>query len=176
MNAKVRSVERKTRENGSNRSLLPLDLSLAFLAVDLSPGYDFARPSRPDPLSRPVRFVTLARTPPPRPGSGGCDTPHGPVETPAFMPVGTQATVKGIMPEQVRATGSRMLLANTYHLALRPGDEEVAAMGGLHAFMGWDGPILTDSGASRSSASAAGPRSPRPGRRSGRTSTADSSS
>jgi len=62
------------------------------------------------------------------------------------MPVGTQATVKGILPEQLRATGSRMILANTYHLALRPGDEEVRAMGGLHSFMDWDGPILTDSG------------------------------
>src|SRR4051812_9867154 len=62
------------------------------------------------------------------------------------MPVGTQATVKGVLPEQLRATGSRMILANTYHLALRPGDEEVAAMGGLHAYMDWPGPILTDSG------------------------------
>ena len=62
------------------------------------------------------------------------------------MPVGTQATVKGLTPDQIRGTGSRMLLANTYHLALRPGDEEVAAMGGLHSFMAWDGPILTDSG------------------------------
>jgi queuine tRNA-ribosyltransferase len=62
------------------------------------------------------------------------------------MPVGTQATIKGLTPDQVLATGSRMLLANTYHLALRPGEETVSAMGGLHAFMGWDGPILTDSG------------------------------
>ena len=62
------------------------------------------------------------------------------------MPVGTQATVKGLTPDQLRATGTRMLLANTYHLALRPGEEVVAALGGLHAFMGWDGPILTDSG------------------------------
>jgi queuine tRNA-ribosyltransferase len=62
------------------------------------------------------------------------------------MPVGTQATVKGLTPDQLAATGTRMLLANTYHLALRPGEEVVAAMGGLHAFMGWDGPILTDSG------------------------------
>ena len=69
-----------------------------------------------------------------------------PVETPAFMPVGTQATVKGLTPEQLREVGSRMLLANTYHLALRPGEELVAALGGLHRFMGWDGPILTDSG------------------------------
>ncbi len=73
-------------------------------------------------------------------------TPHGSLETPAFMPVGTQATVKGVTPDQLRETGSRMILANTYHLALRPGDEEVAAMGGLHAFMDWSGPILTDSG------------------------------
>ena len=62
------------------------------------------------------------------------------------MPVGTQATVKGLTPDQIRATGTRMLLANTYHLALRPGEEVVARAGGLHAFMGWDGPILTDSG------------------------------
>jgi queuine tRNA-ribosyltransferase len=62
------------------------------------------------------------------------------------MPVGTQATVKGVTPDQLRDTGSRMILANTYHLALRPGEGEVAAMGGLHRFMGWDGPILTDSG------------------------------
>jgi len=62
------------------------------------------------------------------------------------MPVGTQATVKGLTPDQVFATGTRMVLANTYHLALRPGEGVVAALGGLHAFMGWDGPILTDSG------------------------------
>ena len=62
------------------------------------------------------------------------------------MPVGTQATVKGLTPDQIRATGTRMLLANTYHLALRPGEHVVESIGGLHAFMGWDGPILTDSG------------------------------
>ncbi len=62
------------------------------------------------------------------------------------MPVGTQATVKGLTPDQISATGTRMLLANTYHLALRPGEEVVARAGGLHTFMGWDGPILTDSG------------------------------
>ncbi len=62
------------------------------------------------------------------------------------MPVGTQATVKGLTPDQLVATGTAMVLANTYHLALRPGDEVVAALGGLHPFMGWDGPILTDSG------------------------------
>lgn len=73
-------------------------------------------------------------------------TPHGVVETPAFMPVGTLATVKGVTPEQLRQAGVQMVLANTYHLALRPGPELVAEMGGLHRFMGWDGPILTDSG------------------------------
>lgn len=77
---------------------------------------------------------------------GRWTTPHGDVETPAFMPVGTLATVKGLMPDQLRAVGVQMLLGNTYHLALRPGAEVVAELGGLHSFMGWDGPILTDSG------------------------------
>ena len=73
-------------------------------------------------------------------------TPHGAIDTPAFMPVGTVATVKAMTVEQLRATGSRMILGNTYHLALRPGEEVIRDLGGLHAFMGWDGPILTDSG------------------------------
>jgi queuine tRNA-ribosyltransferase len=73
-------------------------------------------------------------------------TPHGPVEMPAFMPVGTQGTVKGLTIDQVRATGAQMLLANTYHLALRLGTQTVERLGGLHRMMGWDGPILTDSG------------------------------
>ena len=73
-------------------------------------------------------------------------TPHGTVETPAFMPVGTQATVKGISPQQVEQVGAKMILANTYHLALRPGSEIISGLGGLHRFMGWNGPILTDSG------------------------------
>jgi len=73
-------------------------------------------------------------------------TPHGQVEMPAFMPVGTVATVKGLEIEQLRETGAQMVLANTYHLTLRPGEQVVADLGGLHAFMGWDGPILTDSG------------------------------
>jgi queuine tRNA-ribosyltransferase len=73
-------------------------------------------------------------------------TPHGPVDTPIFMPVGTQATVKGLTPRQVEEAGARIVLANTYHLALRPGSALVAEMGGLHSFMRWDGPILTDSG------------------------------
>jgi queuine tRNA-ribosyltransferase len=77
---------------------------------------------------------------------GEFTTPHGRVQTPAFMPVGTQATVKGLKPEDVRATGAEILLGNTYHLMLRPGAERVAALGGLHTFMNWPHPILTDSG------------------------------
>jgi queuine tRNA-ribosyltransferase len=91
-----------------------------------------------------IRFEILATDGAAR--RGRLDTPHGTVETPAFMPVGTQATVKGLTPAQLRDAGARMVLANTYHLALRPGDDLVAAMGGLHTFMAWDGPILTDSG------------------------------
>lgn len=73
-------------------------------------------------------------------------TPHGVVQTPCFMPVGTQATVKGLTPDQLKAVGVQKLLANTYHLALRPGAELIADLGGLHRFMAWDRPILTDSG------------------------------
>jgi queuine tRNA-ribosyltransferase len=73
-------------------------------------------------------------------------TPHGRVQTPVFMPVGTQATVKGLMPDDVQATGAEIVLGNTYHLMLRPGAEEIAALGGLHKFMNWPLPILTDSG------------------------------
>jgi queuine tRNA-ribosyltransferase len=73
-------------------------------------------------------------------------TPRGRIATPAFMPVGTQATVKGMLPEAVRASGADILLGNTYHLMLRPGAERIAALGGLHAFMNWPHPILTDSG------------------------------
>ncbi len=72
--------------------------------------------------------------------------PHGTVETPAFMPVGTYGTVKGLTPEQVRETGAEIVLGNTFHLMLRPGVEVIRAHGGLHGFMHWDGPILTDSG------------------------------
>jgi len=77
---------------------------------------------------------------------GEIATPHGLVATPAFMPVGTQATVKGLAPEAIRASGADIVLANTYHLMLRPGAERIAALGGLHRFMNWPGPILTDSG------------------------------
>jgi queuine tRNA-ribosyltransferase len=73
-------------------------------------------------------------------------TAHGSVDTPAFMPVGTRATVKAMTPDAVRATGAQMILANTYHLMLRPGSDAVEKLGGLHRFMDWPGPILTDSG------------------------------
>jgi len=77
---------------------------------------------------------------------GKISTAHGEIDTPAFMPVGTAATVKGMRPEQVADTGAQILLGNTYHLMLRPGAERVAELGGLHRFMNWDKPILTDSG------------------------------
>ena len=77
---------------------------------------------------------------------GRVDTPRGAIETPAFMPVGTVGTVKAMYPEQVRETGADILLGNTYHLMLRPGAERVAGLGGLHTFMDWPRPILTDSG------------------------------
>ncbi len=73
-------------------------------------------------------------------------TDHGAVDTPVFMPVGSAGTVKGVTPDQLRATGVQMILANAYHLMLRPGVETVAELGGLHRMMGWDGPLLTDSG------------------------------
>ena len=76
--------------------------------------------------------------------TGVINTPKGEIRTPAFMPVGTAATVKAMMPENVRATGADILLGNTYHLMLRPGAERVHNLGGLHKFMNWQGPILTD--------------------------------
>ncbi|MCS6780062.1 MAG: tRNA guanosine(34) transglycosylase Tgt [Geminicoccaceae bacterium] len=90
------------------------------------------------------RFELLARDG--RARRGRLLTAHGAVETPAFMPVGTAATVKAMTPEMLASTGAQMVLANTYHLMLRPGAERVAALGGLHRFMRWPGPILTDSG------------------------------
>src|SRR5258705_6281806 len=73
-------------------------------------------------------------------------TAHGDVPTPAFMPVGTKGTVKTVDPDELRALGTTILLGNTYHLHFRPGEDLIAELGGLHSFMGWDGPILTDSG------------------------------
>jgi len=78
--------------------------------------------------------------------AGVVHTAHGDVPTPAFMPVGTKATVKTVDPDELRALGTTILLGNTYHLHFRPGEDLIAELGGLHRFMGWDGPILTDSG------------------------------
>lgn len=78
--------------------------------------------------------------------AGTFHTPHGTINTPTFAPVGTQATVKGVTPDQLKAIDAQIILANTYHLYLRPGDELIATLGGLHKFMAWDRPILTDSG------------------------------
>src|SRR3954471_8713552 len=78
--------------------------------------------------------------------AGVLHTAHGDVPTPAFMPVGTKATVKTVDPDEVRAIGAPIVLANTYHLVFRPGLDVVEVLGGLHAFMGWDGPILPDPG------------------------------
>ena len=92
----------------------------------------------------PISFELLAEDGPAR--LGKLTTAHGVIDTPAFMPVGTAGTVKGLTPEMVREAGAQVILGNTYHLALRPGDELVRDMGGLHKFMNWPGPILTDSG------------------------------
>ncbi|TWT31615.1 tRNA guanosine(34) transglycosylase Tgt [Blastopirellula retiformator] len=93
---------------------------------------------------RPFRYETLQQSGKARRGT--FHTPHGPVQTPAFMPVGTQGTVKGLEIGLVRETGAEMILGNTYHLSLRPGEQIVRELGGLHEFSGWHGPILTDSG------------------------------
>jgi queuine tRNA-ribosyltransferase len=77
---------------------------------------------------------------------GEVTTAHGSFETPVFMPVGTRATIKTMSPDEAKEVGVQILLGNTYHLYLRPGDELIKKMGGLHKFMNWDGPILTDSG------------------------------
>lgn len=92
------------------------------------------------------RFEILASDQTTHARVGRISTPHGDVDTPAFMPVGSRAAVKGILPELIRRTGTQMILCNTYHLMLRPGEEVIGALGGLHRFMGWSGPILTDSG------------------------------
>jgi queuine tRNA-ribosyltransferase len=96
--------------------------------------------TKPSPFSFRLSGVDAAAR------AGTFLTPHGPVETPAFLPVGTQATVKTLTPEEVEGVGASMVLANTYHLFLRPGHELVEELGGLHRFMRWEGPILTDSG------------------------------
>jgi queuine tRNA-ribosyltransferase len=92
----------------------------------------------------PGRFEIVARDGAAR--AGLLETGHGTVETPVFMPVGTKASVKAVLPEELSALGARIVLGNTYHLHFRPGAELIAELGGLHRFMAWDGPILTDSG------------------------------
>jgi len=91
-------------------------------------------------------FEILARDPKTSARCGRLHTAHGIVETPIFMPVGTQATVKCMTPDELRALNTQIILSNTYHLVIRPGTELIAKAGGLHKFMNWDGPILTDSG------------------------------
>jgi len=95
-------------------------------------------------MTAPVKFTLHATDAAAR--TGVINTPRGAIRTPAFMPVGTAATVKAMMPESVAATGADILLGNTYHLMLRPTAERIAGLGGLHRFMNWDKPILTDSG------------------------------
>ena len=95
-------------------------------------------------MAQGTGFALLARDGAAR--AGAIETPRGVIRTPAFMPVGTAGTVKAMLPASVRATGADVVLGNTYHLMLRPGAERVARLGGLHRFMGWERPILTDSG------------------------------
>lgn len=94
----------------------------------------------------PIRFEILARKPRSKARAGLLHTPHGTIETPAFVAVGTKGTVKGVTTDLLKASGVQAIIANTYHLHLEPGSAEVRAHGGLHHFMHWDGPLLTDSG------------------------------
>jgi len=96
--------------------------------------------------SPPLRYELLKQDSQTHARLGRVTTRHGTFDTPAFMPVGTQGTIKGVLPDHVAATGSQIILANTYHLMLRPGEKVVAALSELHRFMAWPGPILTDSG------------------------------
>lgn len=106
----------------------------------------FVKNSTPFILSDRFTFHCQAQCCQSHARAGVFHTPHGAVETPRFMPVGTLANVKTVTPAQLKATGAQMVLANTYHLHLQPGEEIVAKAGGVHRFMGWDGPMLTDSG------------------------------
>jgi len=95
---------------------------------------------------QPLSFQLLAGDPSSRARIGRVTTRHGAFDTPAFLPVGTQGSIKGLLPHEVAGAGAQIILANTYHLMLRPGEKAVAELGDLHRFMGWNGPILTDSG------------------------------
>ncbi len=122
-----------------NQSHLPQPVPQSTLAIEASFPLGFQ-------LRMAMRFEILAKDPSSEARAGLLQTPHGVVETPVFMPVGTAGTVKGMTQDQLEALGVQMLLANTYHLYLRPGHEIVREMGGLHRFMSWPHPILTDSG------------------------------
>ena len=98
------------------------------------------------PEAKPFSFDIIAEDPATHARAGVLHTPHGDIPTPIFMPVGTKATVKGLLPPMLEQLGTKILLANTYHLSMRPGADLVDEMGGLHEFMQWHGPILTDSG------------------------------
>src|SRR6185437_13991944 len=93
---------------------------------------------------RPIRFAVTATDATSAARAGTLTTPHGSIATPMFMPVGTQASVKALAPEDLTTLGAQIILSNTYHLLLRPGPELIADFGGLHQFMGWSGPMLTD--------------------------------
>jgi hypothetical protein len=97
-------------------------------------------------MPQPLRFTIVHESKATGARVGRVETPHGEFDTPAFMPVGSRGAVKGVTADQLRACGAQIVLANTYHLLLRPGPDIVRGLGGLHGFMGWDGPILTDSG------------------------------
>ena len=97
-------------------------------------------------MPQPLRFTISAESASCGARLGRVETPHGSFDTPAFMPVGTRGTVKGLLPDAISATGTQILLNNAYHLMLRPGAKRIAEFGGVHEFMRWNGPILTDSG------------------------------
>src|SRR5579884_4302337 len=113
-------------------------------AVDPGDRPSYAPAPLPHGLS--LRFDFVARDPQTAARAGFVTTPHGVIPTPIFMPVGTHATVKAVAPDDLEAIGASIVLSNTYHMLLRPGPELVARFGGLHGFMRWPHPILTDSG------------------------------
>src|SRR3989338_10153538 len=95
---------------------------------------------------KPIKFSIDKELPNALGRAGVLETRHGVINTPAFVPVGTKAAVKALSPEQVKSLGAEVVLANTYHLYLEPGDERIKKFGGLHKFMNWQGPTITDSG------------------------------
>ena len=97
-------------------------------------------------MSAPLQFTILTRCRRCEARLGRIETPHGGFDTPAFIPVGTRGSVRGLTPEQIRSTGTQIVLANAFHLMLRPGADLICDLGGLHRFMAWDAPIITDSG------------------------------